>query len=99
MRRRALPSSLSRHARPCAGHPRFSLPSKTWMAGTSPAMTNLMIVAVLEAAQDRLDPPRADLGARHVRRRAIMQRGIRPLQPCLRESAIAEHLLGVVRDA
>jgi len=29
------------HARPCAGHPRFSPPAKlkTWMAGTSPAMT------------------------------------------------------------
>ena len=30
----------TRHARPCAGHPRFlSLVTKTWMAGTSPAMT------------------------------------------------------------
>src|SRR5207237_6264367 len=34
-----------RHARPCAGHPRLSSSreSKTWMAGTSPAMTILRI--------------------------------------------------------
>jgi|SRR3984885_6500352 hypothetical protein len=34
-------SSSARHARPCAGHPRlYCLKSrKTWMAGTSPAMT------------------------------------------------------------
>src|SRR4029077_2914901 len=32
-----------RHARPCAGHPRLSLLAgeKSWMAGTSPAMTEL----------------------------------------------------------
>src|SRR6266496_693033 len=31
---------LSRHARPCAGHPRLSWDAtRTWMAGTSPAMT------------------------------------------------------------
>src|SRR5262249_61332062 len=32
---------LTRHARACRGHPRLSLiaVSKTWMAGTSPAMT------------------------------------------------------------
>ncbi len=40
--RLAVPPFLTRHARPCAGHPR--LPSaiaanKTWMAGSSPAMT------------------------------------------------------------
>jgi hypothetical protein len=31
-----------RHARPCAGHPRLEAIAleKTWMAGTSPAMTN-----------------------------------------------------------
>jgi hypothetical protein len=58
-----------------------------------------MIVAVLEAAQDRLDPPRANLGARDIHRTAIVQRWIRSLHPCLREGAIAEHLLGVVRDA
>ena len=30
-----------RHARPCAGHPRFLLGwAKSWMAGTSPAITN-----------------------------------------------------------
>src|SRR5262249_26293854 len=31
----------ARHARPCAGHPRLRAPAqtKTWMAGTSPAMT------------------------------------------------------------
>src|SRR6185312_14675858 len=33
-------STHHRHARPCAGHPRlFSSVDKTWMAGTSPAMT------------------------------------------------------------
>ena len=33
--------SLRRHARPCAGHPRLCsrCATKTWMAGTSPAMT------------------------------------------------------------
>jgi hypothetical protein len=32
---------VTRHARPCAGHPRLILldAPKTWMAGTSPAMT------------------------------------------------------------
>src|SRR6185437_12171239 len=36
----ALGRLLHRHARPCAGHPRLILSvSKTWMAGTSPAMT------------------------------------------------------------
>jgi hypothetical protein len=32
---------LIRHARPCAGHPRLYgwKTNKTWMAGTSPAMT------------------------------------------------------------
>jgi hypothetical protein len=31
---------LTRHARPCSGHPRLELPqTKSWMAGTSPAMT------------------------------------------------------------
>jgi hypothetical protein len=32
---------VTRHARPCAGHPRLVLldAPKTWMAGTSPAMT------------------------------------------------------------
>src|SRR4051794_22127306 len=28
-----------RHARACRGHPRLSFEVKTWMAGTSPAMT------------------------------------------------------------
>ena len=39
--RHACDEPLRRHARPCAGHPRLNdlaLP-KTWMAGTSPAMT------------------------------------------------------------
>jgi hypothetical protein len=33
--------SKARHARPCAGHPRldFTEARKTWMAGSSPAMT------------------------------------------------------------
>jgi hypothetical protein len=32
---------ISRKARPCAGHPRLKAPrvTKSWMAGTSPAMT------------------------------------------------------------
>src|SRR5690606_38706389 len=32
---------VPRHARPCAGHPRLSIvaTSKTWMAGSRPAMT------------------------------------------------------------
>jgi len=35
---------MVRHARPCAWHPRLSSwVSKTWMAGTSPAMTELMV--------------------------------------------------------
>src|SRR5256885_16234948 len=36
------PSMLRRHARPCAGHPRLYryASEKTWMAGSSPAMTN-----------------------------------------------------------
>src|SRR5262245_66291895 len=29
----------TRHARPCAGHPRLATCIKSWMAGTSPAMT------------------------------------------------------------
>src|SRR4051812_5358836 len=38
----AATSGETRHARPCAGHPRlyFLQARKTWMAGTSPAMTN-----------------------------------------------------------
>jgi hypothetical protein len=38
---RRLQMALARHARPCAGHPRLksNAGSKTWMAGTSPAMT------------------------------------------------------------
>src|SRR5580704_3914822 len=32
-------SVMMRHARPCAGHPRLSFARKSWMAGTSPAMT------------------------------------------------------------
>ena len=31
--------SLDRHARPCAGHSRLRAAMKTWMAGTSPVMT------------------------------------------------------------
>src|ERR1043166_3884402 len=58
-----------------------------------------MIVAVLETAENRLAPPRADLGARHIHRHAIVQGRVRPLQPLLREVAVAEHLFGVVRDA
>jgi hypothetical protein len=36
----------ARHARACPGHPRLScwLSNKTWMAGTSPAMTKRRIV-------------------------------------------------------
>src|SRR5258708_34115768 len=34
-----------RHARPCAGHPRLNRVTarKTWMAGTSPAMTTFSL--------------------------------------------------------
>src|SRR5689334_12872842 len=41
MRLVATPCRALRHARPCAGHPRLKTASasKTWMAGTSPAMT------------------------------------------------------------
>src|SRR5436305_7537214 len=37
-----------RRARPCAGHPRLCSASKSWMAGTSPAMT-----AVLQTPRDQ----------------------------------------------
>src|SRR5258708_7708774 len=39
------------HARPCAGHPRLCrlTRSKTWMAGTSPAMTILRNIAPTQA--------------------------------------------------
>src|SRR5258708_23186578 len=42
--RRLAVAGLTRHARPCAGHPRLVLLDdvKTWMAGTSPAMTAWM---------------------------------------------------------
>src|SRR5258708_31543128 len=38
-----LPKRSRRHARACPGHPRLSslAENKTWMAGTSPAMTNI----------------------------------------------------------
>src|SRR5580693_3025583 len=43
---------VPRHARPCAGHPRLSASakSKTWMAGTSPAMTTWAITAIYSSA-------------------------------------------------
>src|SRR5690349_24875439 len=34
--------SHRRHDRACRGHPRLSFLSKTWMAGTSPAMTETL---------------------------------------------------------
>src|SRR5690348_10109964 len=34
------------HARPCAGHPRLLAATETWMAGTSPAMTEEFPLAV-----------------------------------------------------
>ena len=38
--RRGVSRPYLRHARPCAGHPRLlDMASTTWMAGTSPAMT------------------------------------------------------------
>src|SRR6185312_6060221 len=48
MTRMLLPSS-TRHARPCAGHPRLSsvTAGKTWMAGTSPATTKRWSVACM----------------------------------------------------
>ena len=48
-----------RHARPCAGHPRLAsgLPTrKTWMTGTSPAMTE-NIVSRLTVGNQRISPP------------------------------------------
>ncbi len=44
--------TFARHARPCAGHPRsfFFDAAKTWMAGTSPAMTE-------EGVAGRAGPP------------------------------------------
>jgi len=58
-----------------------------------------MIIPVLEAAQDRLDPARADLGARDIHRRAVVQRRVRAPEPRIGEDRIAEHLARVVRDA
>src|SRR5882757_10629253 len=47
---------MSRHARPCAGHPRLynRKASKSWMAGTSPAMTERLIQ---RATAKYNDPP------------------------------------------
>src|SRR5262249_42209124 len=44
-------SYLARHARPCAGHPRFLFlgATETWMAGTSPAMTGGLASAFTSA--------------------------------------------------
>jgi hypothetical protein len=48
-----LRTAYQRHARPCAGHPRLSpqQQSKTWMAGTSPAMTHLALCPKAEGEQ------------------------------------------------
>ena len=58
----------------------------------------LVIIPMLETAENRLDPARADLGACDVHRRSVMQRGVRAFQPFIREVAVAEHRTGVVRD-
>src|SRR6266436_4966099 len=44
MRRAAVHARQARHARACPGHPRIGLQAvrKTWMAGTSPGMTEEM---------------------------------------------------------
>src|SRR5215207_7994296 len=51
-------SVLARHARPCAGHPRLdSLAArKTWMAGTSPAITKKrqIVSKVLRCSKERV---------------------------------------------
>src|SRR5229473_1450929 len=43
-----------RHARPCTGHPRlaFIYRSKTWMTGTSPAMTAFFLSKRLDVTLD-----------------------------------------------
>jgi hypothetical protein len=49
---------LIRHARPRAGHPRlvFAVKQKTWMAGTSPAMTGVVnLSSVCESLQCAID--------------------------------------------
>src|SRR5881227_3422949 len=51
------------HARPCAGHPRLPSGPKTWMAGTSPAMTHHCDSATVELAQPDLLEGLADPGA------------------------------------
>ena len=58
------PSGQARHARPCAGHPRLTAlkSRKTWMAGTSPAMTKKLVVHDLKiftasASRSQQAPP------------------------------------------
>jgi hypothetical protein len=64
--------SLTRHARPCAGHPRLTYQrNKTWMAGTSPAMTAAWYHAAGRAASAGCSGIVA--GARY---------GLRPIAPC-----------------
>src|SRR6266516_191712 len=56
---------IARHARACPGHPRprFTWASKTWMAGTSPAMTKERASNLLrhEPVSQRPDPRNVDL--------------------------------------
>jgi hypothetical protein len=66
-----------RHAWPCAGHPRLSGAStrKTWMAGTSPAMTNKPLLSTAPARTFRAEwgrggNPDYGRGAAAPRRRA-----------------------------
>src|SRR5690349_3717085 len=46
--------TLSHHARACPGHPRCSPHTKSWMAGTSPAMTRMREHASTEMRALRL---------------------------------------------
>src|SRR5262249_7938869 len=72
--------SLERHARACRGHPRLSCglsAKKTWMAGTSPAMTpnrwfhmtgtpsNLPVLKPFRLQSTAHDLPRSPFTARH----------------------------------
>src|SRR3954469_16829072 len=73
----------SRHARPCAGHPRLSglKKAKTWMAGTNPAMTAMLF------SYRVLQRPRAKRVARFDR--ALLVAGQEPLL-ALRRGAVGK---------
>ncbi len=73
-----------RHARPCAGHPRpFEITAgKTWMAGTSPAMTMRSSSAPSSSSPAGSRPCRADgMLRRRERWRSACRDPIRPSIP------------------